>query len=82
VHASDSCHSTAREGLSCHELYPANNLEEPLSLTPGRYDIEQNGEKVGNAASQHEDMPDCMVVREAAPGVETEPQGLGQISNQ
>ena len=54
----------------------------PMKLKPSRYDIEKNGEEVENAARQHEDMPNCMVIRESAPSVETNSQGVGQTSNQ
>jgi DNA-directed RNA polymerase specialized sigma24 family protein len=52
-----------------------------VTLDPIRYDIAENREEMGNAARQHEDMPNRMVVREPLPGVETEPQGVGQTSN-
>ena len=56
--------------------------ELPMRLRPSRYDIEKNGEEVENAARQHEDMPNRMVIREPAPSVEANSQGVGQTSNQ
>jgi hypothetical protein len=60
---------------------PPGNGVAWFTLAPGRYDIEENGEEVGDAARQHENMPNRMVVRKPSPGVETEPQGVVQASH-
>jgi hypothetical protein len=45
-----------------------------------RQDIEENGEEVCEAAGQDEDMPDRMVIRQPAPSVEPDPEGVRQTA--
>ena len=47
-----------------------------------RQDVEEDGEEVGHAARQDEDMPDRMVIRQPLPGVEPDPKGIGQAAYQ
>jgi DNA-binding CsgD family transcriptional regulator len=58
-----------------------SNRASLITLNPTGYDVEENGKVVRNTARQHEDMPNRMVVRQPAPGVEADPCGVGQTSN-
>ena len=80
--------SYACGGLLFHCKAPSIRRKAAAEVTgPGRClrhalcgrasDVEQNREEVENAAGEHEQMPDGVVVRQPAPDVEDDAQGVG-----
>ena len=59
-----------------------SNRASLITLNPAGYDVQENGKKVRNTARQHEDMPNRMVVRQPAPGIETDACGVSQTAHQ
>jgi DNA-binding CsgD family transcriptional regulator len=59
-----------------------SNGNPPVRLNRAGYHVEENGKEVGNAARQHEDMPNRMVISQPVPSVETDSCGVSQTACQ
>ena len=53
-----------------------------VSAIKSRNDVKQDGEVMQDAAGQHEDMPDHMVIKHGVPNIEKGPGGIGQSTEQ